>query len=361
MLRALLIVGFYALVPWVADGPWPKRPTITRGRYPGVAEGGQLARFQRSQGFIWTANQISESGVITLGQDPNEVLGSGVRGALPDRLAGLSFAAGTTLAQAMRLIATQPPRDGDGRAAWKPLVPSKDGRLRLRLGPTEILNERVASRGPNSKDIQDTFNRANGNLNGSTSSDGLFTWSLVSGVSAQTQINSNQLRLTRSGADNFAVALASLSLDTLDHYAQAELVSLTFGADFVSADLGVRSDGLTEGYGLSVAQDGGGTGSRQVYDVSDGSPIFSDTVLTTSGTAKIEVDGSAITVTIGGAEIAALSGTDTQWDSLTGVTVGGLVATSDSNIAVVDNFRAADLAAPYVPPALLLLPPQQLY
>jgi len=108
---------------------------------------------------------------------------------------------------------------------WKPLRVQRDGKYRVWLGGKTPLWEANTLAGGSS--IADTFNRADSDLDGSTSSDAQFIWSEVLGTGFT--VASNQCSSTSNSGE--LEARAQFDLATDDHYAQVALVSLDTSAN----------------------------------------------------------------------------------------------------------------------------------
>jgi len=250
-----------------------------------------------------------------------------------------------------RLLTDPPP------LRWNRLGIGRDGWQRIWWGPgapgANLLWSRDTGRrsGPHSKDIQDTFNRADSAISGSTSSDTQFTWSLAQGSSARWNVVSNQAVSTRTGSDIFTVGLPSLAMDTTAHYGQLDLVALTWISTIIAVEIAVRIRYGTnaagdEGYSFQLNRTGASSGGRLVYDWMTGSPLSgaSDSTLTTSGTIKLSFDAdNAYIASIGGTPL--FTGTDTTYTTYTNVCPCTYVSGSNSASVTIDNFRAADLVA----------------
>ena len=212
-------------------------------------------------------------------------------------------------------------------------------------------------RGPHSQDIQDTFNRANSQINGSTSSDAQFTWSLAQGAANRWNIVSNEAVSSRTGSDIFTVGLPSVAMDTVDHYGQWDLVGLNFATgSYLSCEIALRIRYGTgaagdEGYAFACTRGSASSsvGSRLVYDWSDGTPLDSDSTLVTSGLIYFEANGSTGVAKIAGVTIFTVSLTFNTYTSVCPCTY---VSGNNSATVVADNFRAADLGGAGTPGAV---------
>jgi hypothetical protein len=188
-----------------------------------------------------------------------------------------------------------------------------------------------------SKTFADTFNRTAANLNGSTSSDALFTWLEVDGTAWTGTAN----RIELAGIVNFNTARANADLDTDDHYAQVALVAYTRLAGAVFAGVYCRWTASTDGYGFEVGNTFN-TNLRRTYRYDTDANIASDATATTSGTIRLEVDGSSITGKLDGATILGPS-TNTQFTGQLRTGLSGYSATNAGNLVALDDFGAGDL------------------
>lgn len=283
--------------------------------------------------ILWTRDPVP--GITKLAEDAEEIISAAT-------ILGLSNLRGDgkipeikSIADSIADLLTDPP------PRWKGLRPSKkNSRFEVWLGPNGLLWSRPVESRKNSQTFNDTFNRANANLGGSTSSDGLFTWLEVDGTAWT--IVSNTARC--DGNVNFNTARANADLDTDDHYSQA-LIS-TFTRDtgtFLTPGVLVRWTGATSGYGFEVGIYGGNNSVRRTYQYNDDANIASDTTTTTSGTIRIEADGSSVTGKVNGVTALGPSTDTTHTGQLrTGISN---YSTGTGNVMAFDDFQAGDLVA----------------
>lgn len=331
----------YSLVPIIDVGPSERRPGLQQRMPLGLDEGGHSVHLGADRALLWTPADVADARVTKLADSPDEIPALATRAAIAT-LRGDGRALGGRVGDVLADLLLAPPG-----GQWNPLVATREGVLEVRLGPgpdNAIWSRRVAPRGRASQDIQDTFNRADSALSGSTSSDSQFTWSLPQGTSAQCNIVSNQLKFTRSGANNFFVCLASLAMDTADHYAQVDFIS-SVGTGNTAVEVGVRITNGTgasdSGYAFAITP----LTSRRIYNFVTDATIASDLGLSSAGLMYLELNGSTYTAKLAGATI--FTGTDTAFDgsgSQRKVVIDASVTASDLDNIVADSFRAADLA-----------------
>jgi hypothetical protein len=195
------------------------------------------------------------------------------------------------------------------------------------------------------KDIQDTFNRADSNIDGSTSSDAQFTWIQLPKATAMT-VATNRASLIRPAADRFEMIHTSIEMDTANHYAQVDIVSM---GPKSQTGVGIRLD--------AGRFDGTDNGYVFVLNTIDNAFYLQDlngfvTLRTasgggaTSGTLYMEMQGSNYLCKSNGVTI--FSGSDSAHAGGVGNNKVGYVASVLTNVSetvLSDNFRAADLVA----------------
>lgn len=276
----------------------------------------------------------------------NDTLTGGVRNRLISDLKLTSLAA-TRFDQAMAEIMLNPPTG----ALWRIRPSRRTGEYSIFLGPkSDRLLWRQAAIG-GGVSIADTFNRTNGDLDGSTSSDGLFTWDEFQGSGLS--ISSNQVLVADDNNDNYA--RAQLDMGTDDHYAQIELAAFTMTegvGNGIDGGVIVRKGSPATftcyaGYGSKHSVSGvGDVNEYRVTEITAGSfaVLASDTQdPAVSDVVKLEVDGSDLRLYVNTIEIITTSD-----GSITGNLRTGLASWSStaSNVLILDNFAAADVTAP---------------
>ena len=304
----------------------------------GLDQGGNCLRLGQDRALVWTPFPLLDPRAVVLANDRREKI-SGTRittfrDLAPDRTIDTTL----TLAEVIAGLLKAPPVG----AKWKAVVPTREGNLEIWLGPpTEKLfwSEKASPRGPNSKDVQDTFTRTAGNLAGSTTSDGQTTWAEDAGTAWTT----NGTEATISGNVGWNVGRLVLAMDTADHYSQADLSTFTHNQNFLGLGVSVRVDATpTSGYGFEVSLSGA-TSARRVYNFVSDATLASDATSTTSGLLYLELNGSTYTGKVAGSTI--FTGTDTTYDgTVKGV---GITVYSDGagNVGSYASYRGADLVA----------------
>lgn len=167
--------------------------------------------------LLYLPEPMNDARLYLCGYDSQEVLGSAVRA----RLASLL---GATLTESSfhrvcgELMMTPPAN------AWKALRPTHRGLYEVWLGGRLMWSQPRLAGGSS---IADTFNRVDANLDGSTSSDGQFTWAESEGTGWS--IVTNRAELAANQDQDAARAQADLATD--DHYSELAVVSLGAGGN----------------------------------------------------------------------------------------------------------------------------------
>lgn len=353
----------YSLVPLVDNPDWtPGMHRSQRQRWVGwdAEEGWNGVRLRRDLALAWHPTvTLSHPLSKVLADDGLDVLNPTRRGVLAALAPDRALRAGMRLRDIVGdFLMRQTP------GGLPPLLPHRAGRFEILCGPgpkgqNRLWEQATAPDGPHSQDIQDVFTRADSALNGSTSSDSQFTWTLAQGNTTYANVVSNQAKFNNDlSASYFHVLRPSLNMDTLNHYGQADIVSFSgSGAFSYAAEIAVRirnGDGAVgdEGYSFSIFHDSAPSHSRSVYDwMGSTLPGASDTTNTTSGTIYLEFNGSSYVAKINGATI--FSGTDTTYNTYKKVCLVAYCSGSGTPVVVADNYRAADLAVGVVIPVFM--------
>jgi hypothetical protein len=193
------------------------------------------------------------------------------------------------------------------------------------------------------KTYQDTFTRTAAALAGSTSSDGLFTWSVPDGTDPNT--NGTAIALATFGAQ--FTGMTSADTDTDDIYVEVDYTVMG-GSSAVWIDLG--SDGVyPAGTGYEAAIFGG---NAQIFAVAGGSFTqlgASVSHTPSTGTYRFERSGSTLTLKKDGTTV--LTRTDSSEPTGAGkrrAATGGDPAGGGFTIA---EFRYGDIGGGSPPPA----------
>ena len=230
---------------------------------------------------------------------------------------------------------------------WGVLRPSKmRQRYEIWLGPKDdrLLYAEPAAARRSSKSYEDTFNRTDGNLSGSTSSDGLFTWTEPQGT--DWEVLTNQAQCVDLGDGAFVVALAGADTDTDDTFAELE-ISVISTTNTILIGPGTRfttGGGSTPGY-VFEAGFGSGSNFRRLYNFETdgdlGTPDGGDS--NDVGTVlRVEADGSSISAIDDGVTIfGPITNTAHAGQTKAGMTAFAAGATTNDCAATV--FRYADL------------------
>ena len=290
--------------------------------------------------LLWVDSALADAKLEPISDGKIETVISAARISLNNFLTDRTISSGSKFDAVVADILQNPPV---GR--WNPLRPSKQRQqFEIWLGPKSdrLLWSKFQLAAKNSKSIVDTF-PTDGNLNGATSSDTLFTWSEAQGTLFT--VSSNKATLDPPDTANYwSVALADFSMDTDDLYAQADIVCTRVSGDAI-AEVGVRhttgADGQP-GYNFSVGILAADTYVRNLYIFSNEGSLGSDTTNSISATIRIEADGSSIQGKVGGSIVLGPY-TDTTHSGQVKTAIAGFLASNASNLITFDNFAAGDL------------------
>ena len=292
--------------------------------------------------MVWSETPITHPQAIYVLESIDDLMSATVRTAMANFVGDRTFPAGTRWRDALTDMLRNPP------AKWKGLIPTNAGRYELWFGPggpgQNLLYEEQTTSRHASKDMQDSFDRANANLAGSTSSDTQFTWSETQGTGWT--ITSNEAQVT--GNVGFCVAMASLDMDTADHYAEATIGTYTYANSTLSVGVlammrfGTNAAG-EEGYGFEVGNSSVGAFARRIYNFEDDVALANDTVQTTTGTIRIEMTGSTVRGKVNGVTVFGPATDADAWQTYrkTGLTI----FCNSTNTFGFASFRAADLVS----------------
>ena len=288
--------------------------------------------------LLWLPSAIVDARLKLLGDDKSERLATATRTELSNLSSDRTYKPSDTFQDTIWGLFRNAPVN-----RWGPLGPSKmRQRYELWLGPggagQNLFQFEAAVVGPNSKTFADTFDRANANLTGSTSSDGLFTWLDVDVGGNNWDIVSNAA--SASAGDGFRTCRANADLDTDDHYSEAVIGTATYST---GGTLGVLARFVvtsTAGYGFEIGNVGGNL--RRTYRYDTDANIASDTTApATSGTLRIEVDGSSITAKISGSTVLGPT-TNTQFAGQLRTGISAYSDTAGTSLTFA-SFGAGDL------------------
>lgn len=334
----------YYIAPIIA-GPTRRRAT----RIPAGSDsqaGANWIVLSKDLALLWLPSAIVDARLTKLADGNSERLAAATRTALTALSDDRPYRAADNFdATIFGLLRNAP------AGKWASLRPSfVRQRYEVWLGPggpgRNLLGSEPAVLAPHSKTYVDTFNRSDGALDGSTSSDGLFVWDETQGAApASIQIASNQASLSLAGATNVWIVIrANADCDTDDDYCQVDLKTFTRNSGHLAVGVGVRGDGWGgggDGYYFEVGNNNG-TAYRDLRKFDDDTSLGSDSTSTTSGILRIEADGSSITAKVAGSTVIG---------PVTNTSFAGLKKTaltwysSDANNAlIVDDAEAGDLA-----------------
>jgi hypothetical protein len=351
-----MTMGGYYLSPLVRmrRGRSPRGTDQTRANW--------ILGADNDRALVWAEDRIAGSGVERIAEDGAERIAGSARRTLADWLRDWAtipsrWSVRDTLAAALLVPPTR----------WAPLRPSRRRRqYEVYLGPDGLFWSAPSRRQfltalgaaalvanlpvaltarRRTKTFVDAFTRADADLDGSTSSDGLFAWDEIDGTDFT--VLSNQCRRALSGA-NFSTARADADLDTDDHYAQVVLAAWSHsggGANAISAGVLCRFTGAagTAGYGFEVTDQT--TPDRRIYRYDTDANIANDSSSTTSGTIRLEVDGSSLTAKVNGGTVLGPS-TNSQFAGQLRTGISSYITPGASGSTMdFDSFEAGDIVA----------------
>lgn len=205
---------------------------------------------------------------------------------------------------------------------------------------------------PSGTTFEDTFDRANGNLDGSTSSDTNFTWAENQGT--EWEIVSNTATCVDIADGTFNVAATSLDAPSDNYFVQATITSFSRATNtalfFTLMARGSTYDSTPgegqEGYGAVVGFNASNAIANDIQDFSDFSSLDNDTTVDVSGggTLRLEVNGTSIRALWNSVEF--MSVTDATYTGGVGSRRAGIAVYSEAGSAndiAIDNFSYGDL------------------
>ena len=290
--------------------------------------------------LVWLRTPYTHPDLRLLADDKAERLSGATRVRLGNIVTDRTIDGTKSFADTIANFFMVPTPNPDG--PWgQPLRPHMGrGRYEIRLGPPEdtlFWSAPGPLRTTHTVTLTDNFNRA-GNLDGSTASGG-GTWDLLEGDNWATVTLCTQSSVILS----FHTAWITTNFDTDDHYAQLDMVTMS-GAGTQAIGVGVRIQGAsgTQGYGLEV--DEGGAARLYRWDT-DANLDTGTVTLSLPDTLYLSFDGSAYDCRFNGTTITGMSGTNTLFTGHLRACISGY-SSSNSTVVAIDNYAAADLAAP---------------
>lgn len=272
-----------------------------------------------------------------IGLDPFDTIGPALRTAIRIQV-GLNALSQSVLIRLMEEILVSPDAH-----PWR-LLPTFDGFHEIYLGGRLLSRWRQGSVGAA---ISDTFNRADGNLDGSTSSDGQFTWTEWAGTLFT--VTTNRAQVVLSGvSDNHGRAEFDMASDAYSVQATLALFPVLVGAG--SAQLGVvgqKDTSTTQTFYRWEAGRSATDGYRELgrYNAGAETSLGVDmTVMAAGDIIKLIINGSTIKGQQNGADVFSV----TDASPLSGNRRTGLSCNLDNTGGATyafDDFSAADLAA----------------
>ena len=297
-----------------------------------------ILKLDKVKVLMWSSDPISITGVNKIG----EFSGEGISQVAASGLSALrndAYPIATTLGETLFNLLMVPPD-----ARWPALRSMRDGVFRVKMGNQLVWSvpDPLGPRGA-SKQAQDNFNRADANLDGSTSSDGQFTWTETAGTGWT--VASNQATSSVVGAVlTSAQAVFDLDTDDMDVLVDVITNTSTGGADFTSPGVFARGNGASfGGAGAGFAASLRNTNevfTGQLYDLTDNVELSIASMAGGTGAVKFTVDGSNLEMFRNG--VSVTTATDT---SHVGVVRGGMHSYIDATTGTVtvDNFLIQDV------------------
>jgi hypothetical protein len=334
----------YYLTEVVQAGP---RSKVVRGA---EEPGANWILLDRDRVLLWLPSPVTETARLQkFADDADEQIAVAGR-SIMGTFAGRTLANKTIRQTIVDLLRT--PEESRWGALSKPSKVRQQ--YEIWLGPggagRNLFWSQPAIIGPNSKTFVDNFNRTAGDLDGSTSSDGNFTWDEIDGTTWTT--NGTQADFSPGFIETFATAQAAADLDTDDHYSQTVLSGWTRVDSTLVATVIVRFSG-GGGYSFDVEQNASGF-KRVVKRYDNDAPVVQDTTSTTSGTLRLEADGNSLTAKVDGG-VALGPSTNTQFTGQLRCGIGGYVGLHNGNSFQFDDYECGDLVA-VVPKSRPLFP-----
>lgn len=306
-----------ATTPWGRPCLWP------RGYEPGA--GHKWAEIG-NEVILHSPQAISRPRVTKIADDHREKVSVSARSELLKFAAdGRQIRTSDDIEQVLYRLARTPVA-----GKYAALMPSKARqRYEFRLGP--ILVTEAAEIGPSTKVYTDNFNRS-ADLDGSTSSDTLFTWTQNTGNTNSTVATA---LVIADGDNNYAT---SAELDTDNAYATSNLVSCT-GNSY--GWLWIRTNSTnTNGYLLNF----GVSNAFEMYRYNGGAyPLLdSDTWAPTAALLTLTADGSSISCTESATSVT-LTATNSSESTGSGNRKGGIGGFSNVPSCNFDDYTYQDI------------------
>ena len=286
---------------------------------------------------VWSLDPLSGPGITLIADDAEELTTAATKIALRN-WRGDAVVIPNRFMDAIGQLMLLPP---GGR--WPTIKSTRQGIYRVQLGPN-LLYEELDPLGPRkaSASAFDNFNRS-GDVNASVSPDGKITWTEAITGSGTATITSNQVAFGSSAASDSVNAWTSYALDTTDHFAQIDAVSLTRSAGSnTNIACTVRAVNATAvGYQCAYIATGAGTYSLEIYDVTDDIALTTTTgIAAPPATIKVTANGSALEIFRNNTSISRTTDTTS--------TVGkqssfSFYTDTGGSSGVADNFLMQDL------------------
>lgn len=290
-----------------------------------------ILKLDRVKVLMWSATAINLAGVDLIADHQDEDSSASTRNALALlRNDGRPMLArfGDALGELMLF----PPA---GR--WNPLRSMRDGVFRVRMGDQTIWQAPDPA-GPRraSKRALDTFDRANGNIDGSTSSDGQFTWTEVTGTGWT--VVSNQASHTGDTSVN-AQVLSSLVFETDDLDVTMDVITMTRPGGDHEIAAHVRGTSGTTGYEATFTQ-GAASTDALIYDMVDAVTLSTVSIATNLGALRFTCDGSVLQNFKDGVKLSEVTDTTSA-----GTNRCGFLSYQNNagSVQVIDNWVGQDL------------------
>lgn len=241
--------------------------------------------------LVYLEDDVASVRSMKLAEDKAEVLGGAARGLLAQRISDRAIGAAPLAAMVVDLLRVP------GANPWRALRPShRRGRYEIWLGPggrgNNLLWAEAVPRTPHSVTYIDSFDRSDGDIDGSTFSGGTAQWDENSGTAWQ--IVSNQAHCLNIPDGTLPSAIATVDVDSDDMFAQATGALWVHNHDYTYMDVSARMNTTyTNGYVAMVAQQAG-TFYRELR-IHNSTLLDGDSGVNSTGAViRLECDGSSI-------------------------------------------------------------------
>ena len=289
--------------------------------------------------LAWFADDLTDRRVEKVADGKDEPMAAASRAALSAKLGGRAFKGDPFNQQILALLKT------------KGLRPKVNGDLNIWLGPEGRGQNRFAfekhAQTKHSKAWADTFNRADGAIDGSTGSGGGFTWDDLGTTTFN--VVSNQAVLSHTGTGTDGAMFVDTDTDTDDHYGQVTMAMTIPGANYefgAQVWVGGQSSATDSGHRFECFSSDLFADGRFLKAMFADVELDSDTVETTSGVMYVSIDGSDVTAKVDGVTVLGPVSSVTE---PTGAgnrrirLVAEIAGDSGTYVWTLDNFLGGDI------------------